>query len=84
MRNLNDNSNNGRYRVKIMNTSTNANAILLVMDLKTAHILFMHSLNADSAIKMTDKGLLKLKGIGPMAVISIKMATKTAKKNSSQ
>ncbi len=58
--------------------SRNPNRILLAFDRWVATALFYHGLNAVTASKMSDEDLLKLNGIGPICVRSIRMAINTA------
>ncbi|AKM84365.1 TPA: hypothetical protein DCZ46_03390 [Candidatus Campbellbacteria bacterium] len=69
------------WRKKQAANDNNPNKILLLFDMRTAHALFEHSLNAETASKMTDKELLSLKNIGPTAVKSIRKAMRTAQKD---
>jgi DNA-directed RNA polymerase alpha subunit len=57
--------------------SNDPNRILLAFDRRVATALFYAGINAKKAIKMSGKELLKLHGIGPASVKSIKRTADT-------
>lgn len=69
------------WRKKQATACNNPNKILLLFDQRTAHALFEHSLNAETASRMTDRELLHLANIGPSAVESVRKAMRTAQKS---
>ena len=73
-------SKKARLREKVKKSS-DPNAILWVLDQRTAHALFKHSLNARTAYKLSDEELSKLKGVGPKAVKSVRNAVDIARSN---